>query len=78
MEKHEFGGDKASDVLKEADSLAYFEYNIPSYLKRNGKERTKEKIKFMYDRLSERGKGFVNKMKFEDKRIEQLVKEAIL
>lgn len=49
VENHEFGGDLESDILKDADSIAYFDYNIPSYLKRNGKERIKSKIKFMYN-----------------------------
>lgn len=77
VENHEFGGDEESDILMEADSLAYFDYNIPSYLRRNGKERTMKKIKFMYNRLSEKAKALVQKMKFENKEINQLVKESI-
>jgi hypothetical protein len=76
VENHEFGGDEDSDVLMEADSLAFFDYNIPSVLKRNGYERTKKKIRFMYDRLSLKGKKLVKEMKFQDKEIEKIVKEA--
>lgn len=74
---HEFGGDTESDVLKDADGLAYFDYNIPSYLKRNGKERAKAKIQFMYNRLSDNAKPLINQIKFSDKEIENLVKEAL-
>ncbi len=77
VENHEFGGDEESDILKDADSLAYFEYNIPFYLKRNGEERTKAKIQFMYKRLSDKAKELVNKMKFSDENIQTLVKESL-
>jgi hypothetical protein len=78
VENHEVGGDEDTNILTDADSLAYFEYNIPFYLIRNGKERTKEKIKFMYKRLSfEKSKGFVNQMNFEKLEIRNLVRESL-
>lgn len=76
VENHEFGGDPETDILTDADSLAYFDYNIPSYLKRNGEERTKEKIKFMYNRLSDNAKAMVRKIEFSNN-IVNLVKEII-
>jgi len=60
--KHEVGGDKESDILRDADSIAYFEYNIPSYLKRNGQERTKSRIKFMFERMSSKAKKIVKSL----------------
>jgi hypothetical protein len=78
VENHEIGGDMETNFLTDADSLAYFEYNIPFYLIRNGKERTKEKIKFMYKRLSfEKSKKFVNKMKFEKQEIKNFIKKSL-
>ena len=77
VENHEFGGDNESDILRDADSIAYFEYNIPGYLKRNGKERTIGKIKFMYNRLSEKAKKMVMDMPYKDPELGQLVKESI-
>jgi hypothetical protein len=77
IEKHEFGGDKESDVLKDADSISYFDYNLPFYLKRNGKEKTKKKIKFMYVRLSKKARAIVNQIRFKDKSIDRLVKGTI-
>ncbi|MEI6774878.1 MAG: hypothetical protein WCL18_09225 [bacterium] len=62
----------------DADSLAYFEYNIPTGLKRNGIARTKAKMKFMYARLSSnKAKELVHHMCFDDPHITQLVKEVI-
>ncbi len=77
MENHEFGGDKETEILKDADSIAYFDYNVPFNLKRMGRDRTKEKIKFMYKRLSPESKKFVDKMKFTNKEVAKLVKEAV-
>ncbi len=77
VSKHEFGGDEESDILKDADSIAYFEYNIPSYLKRNGRDRAKEKIKFMYKRSPDKVKEIVEKLEFSDE-VSSLVQEAIL
>src|SRR4030043_27592 len=77
VENHEFGGDSESDILKDADSIAYFEYNIPFYLKVTNRNRTKEKIKFMYRRMSENAKKLVHQIKFKDKKIEKLFEKAI-
>lgn len=78
VENHEVGGDEEANILRDADSLAYFDYNIPSYLKRNGEEQTREKIKFMYKRLSIEAKELVKQINFKDKKINALVKESIL
>jgi hypothetical protein len=78
VENHEVGGDEETNILTDADSLAYFKYNIPFYLIRNGKERTKEKIKFMYKRLSfEKSKEFINQMNFEELGIKDLVRTSL-
>jgi hypothetical protein len=76
VENHEVGGDKESNILMNADSLAYFEFNIPHYQKRNGLERTKNKIKFMYERLDTNAQALVKTIKFDDKETENLVKEC--
>ncbi|MDD2646365.1 MAG: hypothetical protein PHV78_00350 [Patescibacteria group bacterium] len=77
IKKHEVGGDRNTDILKNADSLAFFAYNIPSVLKRNGQERALKKIAFMYFRLSKKGQNIVKKMKFKNKKIKNLVFQAI-
>jgi hypothetical protein len=74
---HEVGGDEETDILRDADSISYFEGNIPTYLKRNGRERTKGKIQFMYKRIPDDLKTLVSNLSFEDKEIEMLIKEAI-
>lgn len=76
VENHEFGGDEEANILMDADSIAYFEYNIPSYLKRNGEDRTRKKIRFMYERMSARAKGLVGKINYKDGEIAALVRQC--
>ena len=78
VEEHEFVGDEEeSNILTDADSLAFFDYNLPYYKKRNGEEKAKHKIKFMYKRMSEKAKELVKKIKYEDKEMDNMVKEFI-
>jgi choline kinase/phosphatidylglycerophosphate synthase len=55
---HEFGkdGDLDLTILKDADSLSFFEINLPYYLRREGEEETYFRMQWGYDRLSERAK----------------------
>lgn len=74
---HETGGDADQDIIMSADSMAYFEYNIPGYLKRYGPEQAKKKIQFMYKRLPEKARKLVREMKFKDEEIGRLVREGV-
>ncbi len=51
VQNHEVGGDEDAELVKRADSVAYFVQRLPSFLKERGAEETRRKIKFMYDRL---------------------------
>jgi len=75
VESHEEGGDDEQNVLMQADSLAYFELNIPMYLNRYGREQTIKKIQFMYKRLSEKARHSIQQIKFV-KDVKELVEEA--
>ena len=74
---HEFGGSEEADVLKDADSIAFFEENIKVFLKRYGKEKTKFKIKFMYDRLSERAKNIVKEFEYGNPGLNSIFREVV-
>ena len=76
IESHEEGGDEEQTILMEADSLAYFDYNIPHYFERYGEERTKDKIQFMYKRLSQKARDLVKQIKFSNE-MKELFEEAI-
>jgi hypothetical protein len=77
IENHEFGGTEETDILKEADSLTFFNYDIYFYIKERDIEKTKEKIQFMYNRLSDRAKDLVKQVKFEDNEVAGLVEKVI-
>ncbi len=77
IEKHEVGGEGDVEILKEADSITFFEYNLPFYRKSHTLQETKDKIKFMYGRLSKKAKQLINQIKFKDHGIDELFKETI-
>jgi len=74
---HEVGGDPRSDQLKDADSISYFEVNIPWYYQREGREETKRRCRWGYQRLSVRMKAVVKTITHEDESIARLLKEVI-
>ena len=56
---HEVGGDPRSDLLKDADSLSYFDVNLPRYFEREGWEETRRRCAWGYLRLSGRARSIV-------------------
>lgn len=76
IEIHEEGGSKEADILRDADSISYFDTNIDYYLELYGSKKTQDKIKFMYERASKRAKERINKLEFS-KEAQKLMKEVI-
>ena len=74
---HEVGGDPHSDLLREADSISFFEVNLPLYYQREGWEETKRRCIWGYGRLSTRLKKIVKSIIYEDETLTHLLKEAI-
>ena len=77
VEVHEVGGDPRSDLLKDADSISYFDVNLPLYCQREGWAETKRRSLWGYRRLSARAKEFVNKICYQDETLMQLLREVI-
>lgn len=65
VSKHEEGGNPDQNLLKDADSISFFENNIPIFLnmaKKIGKEKVKQKFDWMYNRItSEKARKIVKK-----------------
>jgi hypothetical protein len=61
---HEFGkeGDVDLTILKDADSLSFFETNLPYYFHREGEKETYFRMQWGYDRMSGKAKGFLKKL----------------
>jgi len=58
---HEFGkeGDLDLTILKDADSLSFFEINLPYYFHREGETETYFRMQWGYARMSESAKRFL-------------------
>lgn len=54
--KHEVGGNKEQNILKDADSVSFFENNVGHFIEKDaarvGKEKVRQKFDWMYDRIT--------------------------
>ena len=66
--------DTEVQLICDADSISYFDYNIHFYLERSGEARTKQKMRFMYDRASVRAKTEINKILDGNPNLSKLLK----
>ncbi len=77
VRRHEVGGDARSSLLKDADSISFFEVNLPLYYQRNDPEETKRRCRWGYRRLSEEAKKIVGKLTFENEQLNTLLRVTI-
>ena len=77
VNRHEVGGDERSDLLKDADSISYFEVNLPHYYNRHGWDETKRRCLWGYKRLSEKMKILAAKLTFENDELRALMRITI-
>ena len=77
VERHETGGDRRSDLLKDADSISYFEVNMPLYFQREGYEETLTRCIWGYQRLSPKMKEICRNMTYPQYPLVKILKEAI-
>ena len=77
VEAHEVGGDTGSDLLKEADSISFFDVNLPFYYQREGWAETMRRARWGYRRLSARGRDIAKHIRYEDRALMRLLREVI-
>jgi hypothetical protein len=77
VEAHEVGGDYRSDLLKDADSISYFDVNLPFYYRREGWDEAKRRSFWGYRRLSPRAKEIVKHIVYEEEAPVRLLQEVI-
>ena len=77
VELHEVGGDPQSDLLKDADSISYFDVNLPLFFQREGWDETKRRSHWGYRRLSPRAQEIVKHIAHEDRELAPLLREVI-
>lgn len=79
VEQHELGADNDRElsVLTDADSISFFEVNLPFYFERNSEEETFFRMRWGYKRLSGPAKRVIGKFNYQNERINQLLKKCI-
>ena len=75
--RHEVGGDERSDLLKDADSISFFDVNLPFYYRRSGWDETKRRCRWGYERLSDKMKSVAAQLPFEDHELDAILKSTI-
>ena len=77
IESHIKGGDEDANILVSADSLSFFEHNIYYYIKAKGREKTKDKIKWMLNKMPDKARKLALEIRFRDNEIALLFNEAV-
>ena len=77
VEQHEIGGDNHSDLLKDADSISYFEVNMPLYFQREGYEETLKRCIWGYRRLSTKMKKICQEIRYSHPALDKILTETI-
>ena len=63
--------------MKDADSISFFENNLPHYYTREGKEETIRRATWGYLRISKQRRNIVKSITYEDKKLVDLIKQVI-
>jgi len=74
---HEVGGDPRADLLKDADSISYFEVNMPLYFQREGYDETLRRAIWGYRRLSPRMKAVCATMTYDKEALNKILQETL-
>jgi len=77
VERHEAGGDARSDLLKDADSISFFEVNMPLYFQREGYEETLRRCIWGYHRLSSKMKEIRRNMTYPQKSLNSILQKTV-
>ena len=75
--RHETGGDPRADLIKDADSISFFEVNLPLYYKRHSHKEVLQRCVWGYRRLSERMQQVAQTFSYDNAELNALLKEAI-
>ncbi len=75
--RHEVGGTKDADILKDADSVSFFSCNIEWYYnyKNKNDDEMKREILYKYERATPRAKELIKSIKIKNKVIQNMCQE---
>ncbi len=74
---HESGGDDREDLLKNADTLSFFQVCLPLYFDRHGAVITRKRLVWGYRKLPPELRKRVASMEYPDPELQKLVLESI-
>ncbi len=74
---HETGGDPRADLLRDADSVSFFQVNLPFFYARNGVEETRMRCRWGLKRLSSEMETVVEGFEYENKELSTLLENSI-
>lgn len=74
---HENGGTKLADVLKNADSISFFQVGLPFYHIRHNLEETKERCLWGIKRLPQNLRWIVAKFNYRNPKLSSFIKHKI-
>jgi len=79
IKNHELGQSKDSDlvILKDADSLSFFELNLLAYAERNDESEILFRMIWGYNRLSKRARQIVKEFNYENERLHEFLQQII-
>ena len=70
---HECGGDNRINVLRDSDTISFFDVNLQFYFKRNDEKETKKRWLWGYNKLPSNLKNIVAEFNYRDKKLKSLV-----
>ena len=78
VRNHGIGGKNGANVLKDADTISFFDINLPYYFARNSVAETKKRCLWGYKKLSGNLKKIVLEFDYQDKELRSLVSNCIV
>lgn len=74
---HEFGGIMEANILKDADSISFFDVNLPFYFQRNSERETAFRMKWGYKKLSLFAKSIVRNFSYDNVELKALFNKIV-
>ena len=62
VNKHEIGGSVDADILLDADSISFFDNNLPYYVGRKGLAGSVFQVEYKFSRCTDRAKQFIRQL----------------
>ena len=74
---HEAGGDEREELLKNADTLSFFQVCLPLYYDRHGADITRKRLVWGFRKLPPELRCTVLDMEYPDPRLRDLVRDSV-